>query len=313
VDVTDASFDALVLKAPVAVLLYVWADWSEPCSALTPRLEALVRGAKGVLRLAKVNVDNSPQLARALNASVPALLAVIGGKLLGAIASFDDKAISEFVRAVLQAADAQGLVPGGGGNVLEHAADTVRDAHNSVDAGKYSEALSMSRSALATVQIMRSKLADQLQSAAASDAKAQQALATSSMSGPLYELDNLAARAAAAAGQMISGYLSLNDLHRCHSPRSYLAVRALLALSMDASSSGPHDADPRALRTEAYGLVETLRTQYRAHTSQAEVHRALAAAELLDGATQGMRMPASCVLSFEALQFISRCASMHFG
>jgi thioredoxin 1 len=63
VDVTDATFAAEVLGADDAVLVDFWAPWCAPCKAIAPILEELAAGSGGRVRLAKLNVDENPQVA----------------------------------------------------------------------------------------------------------------------------------------------------------------------------------------------------------------------------------------------------------
>lgn len=65
-DVSDADFDFQVLayseKKPVVVDF--WAEWCDPCKMVTPILERLAGENEGIFRLAKVDVDQNPELTR---------------------------------------------------------------------------------------------------------------------------------------------------------------------------------------------------------------------------------------------------------
>jgi thioredoxin 1 len=57
--VSDASFEADVLKADQPVLVDYWAEWCGPCRMIAPILDEIAKDYKGKLTVAKVNVDES--------------------------------------------------------------------------------------------------------------------------------------------------------------------------------------------------------------------------------------------------------------
>src|SRR5262249_27536939 len=84
-DVTIATFTKDVLEASrrVPVLVDFWAGWCEPCKALTPILEKVVRSYGGKVRLAKVNIDQNQTLANQLRIqSIPTVYAFRDGRPL---------------------------------------------------------------------------------------------------------------------------------------------------------------------------------------------------------------------------------------
>jgi thiol-disulfide isomerase/thioredoxin len=60
---TEASFDAEIGKHKEVLMVDFWAEWCQPCRAIAPALEELAEESKGSVSLAKVNVDDNPQLA----------------------------------------------------------------------------------------------------------------------------------------------------------------------------------------------------------------------------------------------------------
>ena len=68
--VSDASFDADVLKSDSPVLVDYWAEWCGPCKMIAPILDEVSKDYNGRLQVAKMNVDE--------NAAVPAKFGIRG-------------------------------------------------------------------------------------------------------------------------------------------------------------------------------------------------------------------------------------------
>ena len=80
--VTDASFEADVLKSSEPVVVDFWAEWCGPCKMIGPSLEEIATEMKGKVKIVKLNVDENPGVAGKLGIrSIPTLMLFKDGKL----------------------------------------------------------------------------------------------------------------------------------------------------------------------------------------------------------------------------------------
>ena len=77
---TTAQFDAAVEAAPLAMVDF-WASWCGPCKMLSPLVEALAEQYDGKALVAKVNVDEEPDLAARFGVmSIPTVVFLKNGR-----------------------------------------------------------------------------------------------------------------------------------------------------------------------------------------------------------------------------------------
>lgn len=104
IDVTDATFQSEVLNRSMTtpVIVDLWAPWCGPCRTIGPILEKLTAATNGKVVLAKVNVDENPQISGAFQVqSIPAVYAMQDGKVVnGFVGAEPEHVIAEFVAAL---------------------------------------------------------------------------------------------------------------------------------------------------------------------------------------------------------------------
>jgi len=98
-DVIDASYD-------VPIIVDFWAPWCGPCKQLGPQIEKAVREARGAVRLVKINIDESPEIAQQMRIqSIPVVYAFVQGRPVdGFVGAVPESQIKTFVKRLVQGA-----------------------------------------------------------------------------------------------------------------------------------------------------------------------------------------------------------------
>jgi len=80
--VSDASFEADVLKSSSPVLVDYWAEWCGPCKMVAPVLDEVAGDYQGRLQIAKVNVDDNREVPAKFGIrGIPTLMIFKNGEL----------------------------------------------------------------------------------------------------------------------------------------------------------------------------------------------------------------------------------------
>jgi thioredoxin 1 len=86
VTVTDATFEAEVLRSHRPVIVDFWAQWCPPCRAISPILEQLAIEHPDALKVVKVNADENLIAAQTYRAlALPTMKVFVGGEVVKTI------------------------------------------------------------------------------------------------------------------------------------------------------------------------------------------------------------------------------------
>lgn len=77
---TDENFEGEVLKSDQLVVVDFYADWCGPCKMMAPIVDEIAKEMEGQVKVGKLNVDNSPESARAYSVmNIPTFLLIKDG------------------------------------------------------------------------------------------------------------------------------------------------------------------------------------------------------------------------------------------
>jgi thioredoxin 1 len=100
---TDATFDESIGSADTPLIVDFWAEWCGPCKMIAPVLEEIAKEQGGKVAVAKLNVDDNPEVARRFEVmSIPTLLVFADGEVKRRLVGAKGKAqlleeLSEFI------------------------------------------------------------------------------------------------------------------------------------------------------------------------------------------------------------------------
>ena len=93
-ELTDKDYASFIADAPHPVIIDVWADWCQPCKFLAPVLQEIAIEYDDKVIVAKLNIDEYPEVAKASGVTnIPTLLVYKDGKMAKMIIGAHEKPV----------------------------------------------------------------------------------------------------------------------------------------------------------------------------------------------------------------------------
>ncbi len=84
IEITDSTFDEIVLKSEKPVMVDFWAEWCGPCRMVGPIMEELSDDFKDKAVVGKLDVDSNQEFAAKFGVrNIPTVLVFKNGEIVG--------------------------------------------------------------------------------------------------------------------------------------------------------------------------------------------------------------------------------------
>jgi thioredoxin len=136
--VTDATFEAEVLRSGLPVLVDLYADWCGPCKQLSPIVAQVATELAGRIKVVKVDVDRNPMIAQTFHAtSIPMLLVIAQGRVVAHhVGVLDKRSLLQLLEPVLPRSAAE-VRPGELAAWIKQGKALPVDIRDAVSYGRY--------------------------------------------------------------------------------------------------------------------------------------------------------------------------------
>ena len=102
IEITNANFEKEIINSEKPAIVDFWAPWCMPCKMIAPTLDEIADDYKGKINVAKINVDDSPELATELSVmNIPSLIFFKDGKEVERLVGVNTK---EYIEKKIEAA-----------------------------------------------------------------------------------------------------------------------------------------------------------------------------------------------------------------
>ncbi len=139
-DTTTQAFvkDVIEESKRQPVLVDFWAEWCGPCKQLTPVLEKAVKGAKGKVKLVKMDIDKHPAIPGQMGIqSIPAVIAFVNGQPAdGFMGALPESQVTAFIERLTK-----GAVAGETKDLLKEADAALAQGNAAAAADLYAQVL----------------------------------------------------------------------------------------------------------------------------------------------------------------------------